>query len=197
MLTMGRATPAFRELHDELAELRARGRAVELIDGEVVPKASPSPAHGSTQRKLGALVDGFDGDSGGAGGPGGWWLMSEVEVPYAQTDEVFRHDLLGFRRDRHSTLPDGLPVRARPDWVAEVLSPSTARFDVVKKQRTLHRHEVPHYWLVDPSNSLLTVLAWSPERYLRVLDAGIGDVVRAEPFDAIELDVGELFGVAS
>jgi Uma2 family endonuclease len=88
-----------------------------------------------------------------------------------------------------------MPVAVRPDWVSEVLSPSTARVDVVKKQRTLHVHGVPHYWLVDPTHSLLTVFRWEEERFQRVLDAGIGDVVRAEPFDAIELDVGSIFGV--
>jgi Uma2 family endonuclease len=121
--------------------------------------------------------------------------MSEVEILYAKTHEVFRHDLIGFRRDLHPERPDGMPVKARPGWVCEILSPSTARYDVVKKQRTLHTHGVPHYWIVDPEHSLLTVLRWEEEQFKRVLDAGIGDTVRAEPFDAIDIAVGEIFGV--
>ena len=58
-------------------------------------------------------------------------------------------------------------MRERPDWVCEILSPSTARYDAVQNQRTLHARGVPHYWLVNPEH---------------------------EPFDAIELDVTELFG---
>lgn len=180
---------------DDLARLRDEGQVVELVDGQIVHKAMPTPGHGSAQRKIGAVLDGFDGRAGGPGGPGGWWLMTEVEVLYTETLEVFRHDLVGFRRDVYPTRPDEMPVRVRPDWVCEVLSPRTARVDVVKKQRTLHQHGVPHYWLADPTNSLLTVLRWEEEQYRRVLDAGIGDVVCAEPFDAIELDVGSLFGV--
>lgn len=180
---------------DDLARLRNEGQVVELIDGQIVRKAAPTPGHGSAQRKVGAILDGFDARKGGPGGPGGWWLMTEVEVLYKKTSEVFRHDLVGFRRDLHPKRPDDMPVAVRPDWVSEVLSPSTARVDVVKKQRTLHVHGVPHYWLVDPTNSLLTVFRWEEERFQRVLDAGIGDVVRAEPFDAIELDVGSIFGV--
>lgn len=179
---------------DELADLRDQGHVVELIDGEIAYKAMPTPEHGSPQLKFGELLGGFNRRGGGPKGPGGWWLMTEVEVLYARTTEVFRHDLVGFRRDLHPGRPTGLPVKVRPDWACEILSPSTARNDVVKKQRTLHVHGVPHYWLVDPQNQLLAVLRWEPDQYRRVLDAGIGDVVRAEPFDAIELDVRELFG---
>lgn len=188
--------PKLQATLDELAYLRDRGHAVELIDGEIVYKAMPTPAHGSAQLKVGALLDGFNRGGGGPRGPGGWWLMTEVEVLYAQTREVFRHDLIGFRRDRHPSRPSNeLPVQVRPDWACEVLSPSTARYDVVKKQRTLHDHGVPHYWIVDPEHQTLTVMRWNEGHYLRVLDAGIGDIVRAEPFDAIELDMRDVFGV--
>ncbi|HEY8431133.1 MAG TPA: Uma2 family endonuclease [Sandaracinaceae bacterium] len=179
---------------DELAYLRDQGHVVELIDGEIVYKALPTPAHGDAQSRINGLLHGFNRRSGGPQGPGGWWLMTEVEVLYPKTREVFRHDVLGFRRELYPKRPEGLPVRARPDWVCEILSPSTAHYDVVKKQRTLHAHGVPHYWIVDPTNRLLTVLRWEEEQYKRVLDAGVGDVVRAEPFDAIEIDVREIFG---
>src|SRR5262249_55414911 len=111
-----------------------------------------------------------------------------------KTGEVFRHDLLGFRRDLHETCPAEMPVEARPDWVCEILSPTTARYDVVQKQRTLHAHEVPHYWIVDPEHETLTVLRRADAAYLRGLDAGVGDVVKAEPFEAVEIAIAELFG---
>jgi Uma2 family endonuclease len=87
-----------------------------------------------------------------------------------------------------------MPVRVRPDWVCEILSPSTARYDIVQKQRTLHAHLVPHYWILDPEHETLTVLRYAEAAYLRVLDAGLGDVVRAEPFEAVEIAVSELSG---
>lgn len=120
--------------------------------------------------------------------------MTEVEVLYAETQEVFRHDALGFRRDRVPQRPEGMPVAERPDWVCEILSTSTARVDLVKKQRTLHQHGVPHYWLVDPENQTLMVLRHAEGGHLNVQSAGVGDVVRAEPFDSVEIDVAELFG---
>jgi Uma2 family endonuclease len=133
----------------DIMPLLEREERVELIDGELVRDGelghdtAPRGGHGRAQTKLGAQLDPVN-RRGGPQVPGGWWLMSEVEVLYARTDEVFRHDMLGFRRDRHASCPDDWPISARPDWACEILSKKTARYDIVQKQRTLHLHEVPH-----------------------------------------------------
>ncbi len=193
LLAMGDPARTHATLAD-YADAHARGEVVELIDGDLVPRAMARPAHGTAQAKLGALLDRFNRGRGGPRGPGGWWIMTEVEVLYPQTSEVFRHDVFGFRRDRLAARPESTPVTDRPDWVAEILSGSTARRDLVSKQRTLHRHGVPHYWIVDPEHETLLVFRHGPDGYVSVLNAGAGDVVRAEPFDAVEIDVGEIFG---
>jgi Uma2 family endonuclease len=175
----------------DLALLRAT-HAVELIDGEIVEKAMPSPAHGSAQLGLGSQLFLPFNRRAGAGGPGGWWLMTEVEVYYEER-QTYRHDVVGWRRERSPARPSEMPVRLRPDWVCEVLSPSNAGDDLVKKLRTLHRHGVPHYWIADPEHRTLTVMRWNQEAYLTVLTAEERDVVRAEPFDAVEFRVELLF----
>ena len=166
--------------------------AAEIIDGELVQKAMPSFDHGAAQLGLGGQLVGPFSRRAGGGPPGGWWLATEVEVEY-EANQVYRHDLVGWRRETTPQRPSGRLVRARPDWVAEVLSPSNAGNDLVKKLRTLTRHAVPHYWIVDPERTL-TVLRWTPDGYLTALTADATEVVRAEPFEAIELNVGMLFG---
>ncbi len=181
-----------------VAEVIARleaGEAIELIDGEIVPREMSRPAHGLVQLKAGEMLGPFNRRTGGPRGPGGWWLMTEVEVLYPETGEVFRHDVVGFRRDRLAECPSTFPARERPDWACEVLSRSTARYDLVKKQRTLHIHGVPHYWMLDPEQQTLIVYRHGADGYVNVLSAEPGEVVRAEPFDAIEIDVAELLGV--
>ena len=108
--------------------------------------------------------------------------------------DVARPDVVGWRRERSPTMPTGTPVELRPYWVCEVISPSNASTDTVKKLRLYRAAGIPHYWLVDPRDKTLTVLRWSEAGYTTVLAAEGGEVVRAEPFEAIELDVGAIFG---
>lgn len=165
--------------------------AAEIIDGELVEKAAPTFRHGKAQLRLGGRLDARFGGPPSEGG-GGWWLATEVEVEY-EPRHVYRHDLVGWRRERARTEPDDWPVRLRPDWVCEVLSSSNTSNDSVKKLRTLHKHAVPHYWLLDPERRTLTVLRWAEAGYVTVLSAEAGERVRAEPFDALELDTTALF----
>lgn len=179
---------------DDYVRARDSGRAVELIDGDLVEKALPSPEHGSAQTKLAELLGPWNRNTGGPRGPGGWWIMTEVDVRYPTSVRIFRHDMCGYRREHHPQRLNGMPLAVRPDWVCEILSSSNARVDVVKRQRTLHAERVPHYWMVDPERELLIVLRWSDDGYQQVLTAEIGERVRAEPFEGVELSMNELFG---
>jgi Uma2 family endonuclease len=168
-------------------------RSAEVIDGEIVDKALPSFDHGSAQTGLGGVLFGFRGPPGGPRGPGGWWLATEVEVEY-EPHQVFRHDAVGWRRERAVERPSERPVRLRPDWVCEILSPSNAANDTVKKLRVLQRHRVANYWLIDPEAGTLRVLRWTPEGYLEVVSATRDESVRAEPFDGIEISLATVLG---
>lgn len=168
-------------------------RRAEIVGGLIVDKAAPSAEHGDAQSSLAALLRGPFHRRGGPHGPGGWWILTEVEVRVAP-HEVYRPDLVGWRRATMPERPTGRPVEARPDWWCEILSPSNARTDLVDKLRALHAAAVPHYWIVDPERETLTVLRHTPEGYLTALVAARGERVTAEPFDALSLDVGLLFG---
>jgi Uma2 family endonuclease len=116
-----------------------------------------------------------------------------VEIELAEHD-VYRPDLAGWKRSRVPNHPTGRPIRVRPDWVCEVLSPTTAARDLGPKLSSYHHAEIPHYWIVAPEHSTLTVYRFARDGYLVALSAGADDVVRAEPLDAVELPVGLLFG---
>jgi Uma2 family endonuclease len=179
-------------LADFLA-IPASERFHELIDGELVRKAEPSGEHADGQGGIIASIrPPFQRGPGGRG-PGGWWILPEVEVRLSSGD-VVRPDVSGWRRDGMPARPTGFPIERRPDWVCEVLSPSNASHDRVKKLRVYHRERVAHYWIVDPREEILTVMRWTDPGYVTVLAAQRGERVRAEPFDAIEIDVGTLFG---
>lgn len=177
------------------ADLARLGDGVrpEIIGGEIVEKASPTMEHGRAQGALtGYVRRRFDRKPGGRW-PGGWWLATEGDVEY-EAHELYRHDVVGWRRERVERCPTGRPVRERPDWVCEILSPSNEKRDLVDKMRTLHACGVPHYWILKPEEKVLAVHRHSAAGYVLVSTASSGETVRAQPFDEVELRVGVLFG---
>lgn len=183
--------PRRRTTVDEWLAVGA-GRAVELVDGELVDKAAPDEPHANAQAGLvGELRPKFN-RRGGPEGPGGWWIRTELDILLG--DDGFRPDVCGFRRERVPEMPKERPVRLVPDWICEVVSDSNATHDTVRKLRRYHAAGVRHYWIVDPRTESLLVYRHQSDGYLAVLNAERGEIVRAEPFDAIELRVGLLFG---
>jgi Uma2 family endonuclease len=181
-----------RSTLDEFLAIPEGERFHELIQGELLQKADPSGEHGNAQAAVvGAVVPPLLRSAGRS--PGGWWIATEVEV-LLPTADLVRPDVLGWRRETAPIKPSGVPVSIRPDWICEVVSPSHAKDDTVKKLRLYHLAAIPHYWLVDPREGTLTVMRWSADGYVTVLRAESHETVRPEPFQAIELNVGVLFG---
>lgn len=177
----------------DLVSIPAEERFHEIVGGELVRKATPTGEHGDAQSALASrLKQPFQRRPGGKY-PGGWWIYTEVEVELDPT-HIFRPDIVGWRRERAPERPTGTPIRIRPDWVCEVLSPSNPGTDRVKKLNSYHDFGVPYSWIVDPMEESLSVYRWMAEGYLLVLAAGRDARVRAEPFEAVELPLAVLFG---
>ena len=81
-----------------------------------------------------------------------------------------------------------------PDWICEVISPSTGRIDRVKKLPIYARESVEQAWIVDPTLRTLEVFRREGAEWLLSLTASDADLVRAAPFDAIEIDLLALWG---
>ncbi len=165
-------------------------RIGEIVDGELYVSPRPGGPHASCAFSLGAEIG--PPYQRRRGGPGGWLFMFEPELRLA--DDTLVPDLAGWRRERLPSVPDAPAVTLAPDWVCEILSPSTERTDRVKKLPAYARHAVAQAWLVNPATRTLEVLR--RERASWVLAATHADdaIVRAEPFDAIEIDLLHLWG---
>ncbi len=167
------------------------GCPAEVIAGVIVEKAAPSYEHGDAQSALAEILK--PPFQRGRGGPGGWWIATEVEIEL-ETHEVYRPDLVGWRRDRARERPRGRPIRMRPDWVAEILSPSNAETDLGTKLFAYQRAGVPHYWIIDPEHETLTVYRCTVEGYVVHLTAGKRERVHAPPFEEVEIEIAQPFG---
>ena len=161
----------------------------EIVNGELVTSPRPGFRHSRATSRLGAALDGpFDS---GVGGPGGWVLLDE---PYLRLGlEVRVPDLAGWRRDRFEPPLDRRPIEVVPDWICEVLSPDTELVDRGEKQDLYAAHGVQHLWLLNPAVPALEVYRLLPDGWLRVAVHDAMDRVRAEPFDALELDLSLLW----
>jgi Uma2 family endonuclease len=108
-------------------------------------------------------------------------------------DDVLVPDLAGWRRTTMPELPLAAWFELAPDWVCEVLSPSTAAKDRAQKMRLYAAAGVGHAWLIDPELRTLEVFALEAKRWV-LLDVFRDDArVRAVPFDAVELPIARLW----
>ena len=124
--------------------------------------------------------------NGDAGAPGGWWILLEPELHFGE--DVLVPDLAGWRRERMPAFPNVAAFELAPDWVCEVVSPSTARIDRGRKLGVYARENVPYLWFVDPLARTLEVFRLDAGRWVVVEVHEGARVLRAEPFDAVELD---------
>lgn len=160
----------------------------EILDGELFTSPRPASPHARASSVLRSELDPFDRRIGGPGGPGGWWILFEPELHLGA--DILVPDLAGWRRERMPVLQNVAYFDLAPDWVCEVVSPSTARVDRVRKVPAYAREGVRHLWLVDPLQQTLEVFRLEGRHWVLVSTHGGAEAVRAEPFEALELDMG-------
>jgi Uma2 family endonuclease len=185
--------PSPATLEDLLALPEDIRRRYELMGGELVERGAATARHGGAQGQAFHLLSPYNRRAGGPPGrPGGWIFATETDI-YFDAENTLRPDVAGWRRERLAELPAEFPVRILPDWTCEVLSTNKSN-DLIRKKRIYHRHQVPHYWILDPTEQNMLANRWGPDGYIEVRAAQRGERVRAEPFEAIELQVGVFFG---
>ncbi|MFV8752332.1 Uma2 family endonuclease [Nannocystaceae bacterium ST9] len=162
----------------------------EVIYGALHTQPRPAFRHANASSHLGILLGApfrF-----GKGGPGGWVILDEPELHLG--DDILVPDIAGWRRERLAELPEDAPwTTIVPDWICEVLSPSTQALDRADKMEIYLRERVGHAWLVDPIVRTLEIYRFAETVWQRVAVFRDDALVRGEPFDAFELELGLLW----
>ncbi|MFP2924870.1 Uma2 family endonuclease [Pyxidicoccus sp. 3LG] len=162
----------------------------EVIGGELHVSPRPRMLHGRAAFRLGKALGPFD-EEPRQQRPGGWVLIAEPELHLG--GDVLVPDLAGWRRERMPEIPDVVGVTLAPDWLCEVLSPSTEALDRARKMAVYAREGVKHLWLVDPRPRTLEVYCLEGSRWL-LLATHTGDVtVHAEPFEVLPVTLAALW----
>jgi Uma2 family endonuclease len=183
------SSPARKRATYEDVVAAPENMVAELIGGELVLLPRPAKPHAAAATALAYELGPPFGR--GRGGPGGWILLFEPELHLH--DDVLVPDLAGWRRERMPALDDEAFFTLPPDWVCEVLSPKTAKVDRTDKLPIYARELVAHTWLVDPLLRTLEVLRFDGARWAIVGAHRDEAKVRAEPFEAIEIELSVLW----
>lgn len=162
----------------------------EIIGGELFVSPTPRTTHTRAALRLFKKLSPFDEEEGEEG-PGGWLFLHETELHLH--GDVLIPDLAGWRRERMPEMPDVVGITVAPDWLCEVLSPSTEALDRSRKMAVYAREGVRHLWLVDPRRHALEVYRLETGKWL-LLETHAGNTpVHAEPFEALPLKLASLW----
>lgn len=178
------------DLHTQLEAL-PENLTGEIINSRLYTQPRPTNPHALAGSGLG--MDIGSAYHRGRGGPGGWWILDEPEIHFIRDTEVLVPDLAGWQRERMPRLPRDHRIEVVPDWVCEILSPSTARKDRVVKMPVYARHGTPYLWLVDPLAHTLEAFALHEGRWTVIGLFQEQDAVSVEPFIEIAQELGALW----
>lgn len=161
----------------------------EIIGGELYIHPRPGPRHAKVASSLGMFVG--PPFQHGRGGPGGWWILDEPELHLGE--DILVPDLAGWRRQRLPMLPKTAWFEVAPDWVCEVVSPSTAGTDRLRKVPRYAAHGIPFCWLVDPGTRTVEALELDAGRWV-LAGTAVGSMEAAlPPFAEAPFPLGELW----
>ena len=164
-------------------------KVAEIIDGTLHMNPRPASKHARASSVLGGSIGPpYDYDHSG---PGGWWIIDEPELHLGE--DILVPDLAGWRRERMPEYPDVKFFTLAPDWVCEILSPSTRALDQVMKRAIYAREGVVHLWFVDPDARTLEAFELQDGQWLLLETLQDNDPVSLPPFEATSFNLGGLW----
>ena len=183
-----RKRPAKRATYRDVLDAPAH-MVAEIVEGALHLQPRPAGRHTLAGSSLGVEIGGpFQR---GRGGPGGWWILDEPELHFGE--DILVPDLAGWRRERMPTVPDDAWFTLAPDWVCEILSPSTRKFDLEEKRPIYAREGIGHLWLVEPSARTLEAFALSGGAWSPAGSASGAEPVSLPPFEAVAFPLDALW----
>ena len=158
----------------------------EILDGELFASPRPASPHAFAASVIGSnLLGGFQRPPGDPSGLGGWWFLHEPELHFS--DDVLVPEIAGWRHARMPRVPNTAAFTLAPDWVCEVISPSTGRIDRGRKMAIYAREGVESLWIVDPLLQTVESYRLEAKRWVVLQTVSGDEAVRIEPFEALEL----------
>lgn len=163
----------------------------EVVDGVLHTHPRPAPLHAYAYAKLGIKLGHLFDRRGDNGGAGGWLILDEPELHLGE--DILVPDVAGWRRERMPAPPETAYFTVAPDWVCEILSPSTRALDQGAKREVYAREGIAHLWFVDPEAQTLEVFELRDSHWT-LLETATGETeVSPPPFSSAPFNLGDLW----
>jgi len=155
-VTMKRANVRFN--YDDYLQL-PEDKRYEILDGELFVVPAPNTRHQRISKRLEIALIRQVEENG---------LGEVLDAPYdvlLSEENVVQPDIMFVRKERYAIIGE-LNIHGAPDLVIEILSPGTRTKDLEIKRKTYAGRGVQEYWIVDPEDATIEVLAWSESGYV-------------------------------
>ena len=172
-----------------MADLEALPESVkgELIDGVLYAMTRPRMQHQVTAGHIHGEY--YNPYQRGRGGPGGWWILPEPGIQLLPRAPEISPDVAGWRVERLPEMQREKSITVVPDWVCEVLSPSTPRHNLVVKKPFYASVGVPWLWMVDSEAMAVTVHELRGGQWVEVGVFSDEPEARIPPFTEVAVDL--------
>lgn len=162
------------------------GAPYQLIDGYLVKHPSPTPYHQRLSGRLEGRLREFIRER---------YLGETFHAPldvYLSEDQTFQPDIIFISNNRHE-LVGSKKIEGAPDMVVEILSPSTARYDLHEKKRAYESAGVLEYWIIDPRWSRVEIYGVGERGFTMLEQATATGTVHSAILPGFRVDLAELF----
>lgn len=158
----------------------------QLIEGEIIMAPAPNFFHQTIASNIAIAIGRYLADH-----PLGRVLFAPLDV-YLSDNDVYQPDVLFISRERESIIrEDGL--HGAPDFVVEILSARTARYDLNAKRRGYARAGVRELWLVFPEAKRVDRFALQENAALAASSHALGETFHSPLFPDLKFRTNEIF----
>jgi len=161
------------------------GTRAELIDGQIYYQASPSRTHQIISKELVVEIDSFIKSNNG-----------KCEVYPAPFDVFLNGDESECYIPDISVICNSDMIKERgcygaPDWIIEITSPSTSRYDYLLKSVKYQAAGVREYWIVNPQKQAITIYDFTDENFIPQLYT-FSDKLKVNIYDNLYISFADL-----